>query len=58
MRNSDPDAALYYLARMLEAGEDPSLCSEKIDSFFIRGYRSCQSKRTAASDCHIQCLPR
>ena len=23
MRNSDPDAALYYLARMLEAGEDP-----------------------------------
>ncbi len=23
MRNSDPDAALYYLARMLESGEDP-----------------------------------
>ena len=23
MRNSDPDAALYWLARMLEAGEDP-----------------------------------
>ncbi len=23
MRNSDPDAALYYTARMLEAGEDP-----------------------------------
>jgi putative ATPase len=23
MRNSDPDAAIYYLARMLEAGEDP-----------------------------------
>jgi putative ATPase len=23
MRNSDPDAALYYLARMIEAGEDP-----------------------------------
>lgn len=23
MRGSDPDAALYYLARMLEAGEDP-----------------------------------
>lgn len=23
MRNSDPDAALYYMARMLEAGEDP-----------------------------------
>ena len=24
MRNSDPDAAVYWLARMLEAGEDPS----------------------------------
>ncbi len=23
MRNSDPDAAIYYTARMLEAGEDP-----------------------------------
>src|SRR5208282_3625670 len=23
VRNSDPDAALYWLARMLEAGEDP-----------------------------------
>jgi putative ATPase len=23
MRGSDPDAALYWLARMLEAGEDP-----------------------------------
>ena len=27
MRNSDPDAAVYWLARMLEAGEDPlDLC--------------------------------
>ena len=23
MRGSDPDAALYYLAKMLKAGEDP-----------------------------------
>ena len=23
MRNSDPDAAVYWLSRMLEAGEDP-----------------------------------
>ena len=23
MRNSDPDAAVYWLARMLEGGEDP-----------------------------------
>ena len=25
MRGSDPDAALYYLASMLEGGEDPLL---------------------------------
>jgi putative ATPase len=25
VRGSDPDAALYYLARMLVAGEDPAL---------------------------------
>ena len=25
MRGSDPDAALYWLARMLDAGEDPLL---------------------------------
>lgn len=24
MRGSDPDASLYWLARMLEAGEDPT----------------------------------
>ena len=23
MRNSDPDAAVYWVSRMLEAGEDP-----------------------------------
>ena len=23
MRGSDPDAALYWLARMIDAGEDP-----------------------------------
>lgn len=23
MRNTDPDAAVYWLSRMLEAGEDP-----------------------------------
>lgn len=31
MRGSDPDAAVYYLARMLEAGEDPKfLCRRMI----------------------------
>ena len=30
IRGSDPDAALYYLARMLEAGEDPLFVSRRI----------------------------
>ncbi len=30
MRGSDPDAAVYYLARMLEAGEDPRFIARRI----------------------------
>ena len=30
VRNSDPDAALYWLARMLEAGEDPMYLARRI----------------------------
>lgn len=30
MRNSDPDAAVYWLARMLEAGEDPLYVARRI----------------------------
>jgi len=30
MRGSDPDAALHYLARMLEAGEDPRAIARRI----------------------------
>ena len=30
VRNSDPDAALYWLARMLEAGEDPLYVARRV----------------------------
>jgi putative ATPase len=30
VRNSDPDAALYWLGRMLEAGEDPMYCARRL----------------------------
>ncbi|MGA9172777.1 MAG: AAA family ATPase [Thermoactinomyces sp.] len=30
MRGSDPDAALYYLAKMLQAGEDPRFIARRI----------------------------
>jgi len=33
MRNSDPDAAIYWLARMLEAGEDPLYIARRIVRF-------------------------
>jgi putative ATPase len=33
MRGSDPDAAIYYLARMLEAGEDPIYVARRIVRF-------------------------
>ena len=33
MRGSDPDAALYWLARMLEGGEDPLFIARRITRF-------------------------
>ncbi|MBQ9020899.1 MAG: replication-associated recombination protein A [Eggerthellaceae bacterium] len=33
MRNSDPDASVYWLARMLEAGEDPLYIARRVCRF-------------------------
>lgn len=33
LRNSDPDASLYWLARMLEAGEDPMYIARRLVRF-------------------------
>jgi putative ATPase len=33
MRNSDPDAAVYWMARMLEAGEDPLYIARRLIRF-------------------------
>ena len=33
MRNSDPDASVYWLSRMLEAGEDPLYIARRITRF-------------------------
>lgn len=33
MRNSDPDASIYWLARMLEAGEDPLYIARRVIRF-------------------------
>src|SRR5207302_6125601 len=33
MRNSDPDASVYWLARMIEAGEDPLYIARRLVRF-------------------------
>ncbi len=39
VRGSDPDAALYYLARMLDAGEDPLYLARRLVRMASRGHR-------------------
>ena len=39
VRGSDPDAALYYFARMLDAGEDPLFLARRIVADGERGHR-------------------
>ncbi len=42
MRASDTDAALYYLARMVNAGEDPLFIARRMVVFCIGRYRMAQ----------------
>jgi putative ATPase len=62
MRNSDPDAAIYWLARMLEAGEDPLYVARRVIRFSSEdiGLADPQALRvtTAAYDaCHYIGMP-
>ena len=50
VRGSDPDAALYYLARMLDAGEDPLYLGRRLVRMAVGGYRPCRS--AGAGDRH------
>jgi len=46
VRGSDPDAALYYLARrMMDAGEDPLFLARAGGAHGGRGHRPCRSNR-------------
>ncbi len=40
MRNSDPDAAVYWLARMLESGEDPIYIARRVTRFAAEDVKS------------------
>ena len=44
MRGSDPDAAIYWVARMLEAGEDPRFIARRDRDSRQRRHRKCRSQ--------------
>ena len=62
MRNSDPDAAVYWLARMLEAGEDPLYIARRITRFAsedigLADPRALEQAVAAFQACHMIGMP-
>lgn len=62
MRNSDPDAALYWLARMLEAGEDPLYVARRLIRFASEDVGMADSQAlplavSAYQACHFNGMP-
>lgn len=62
MRNSDPDAAVYWLARMLEAGEDPLFIARRLIRFASEDIGLADSQAlplavAAYQACHFNGMP-
>ncbi len=62
MRNSDPDAAVYWLARMLEGGEDPLYVARRIVRFAsedigLADSRALETAVAAYQACHFLGMP-
>ena len=62
MRNSDPDAAVYWLARMLEAGEDPLYIARRVTRFAAEDVgladpRAIEIAAAAYQACHFIGVP-
>lgn len=62
MRNSDPDAAVYWLARMLEAGEDPLYVARRLVRFAsedvgLADSRALEIAVAAYQACHFIGMP-
>jgi putative ATPase len=62
MRNSDPDAAVYWLARMLEAGEDPLYVARRVTRFAsedvgLADPRALELAVAAFQACHLIGMP-
>lgn len=62
MRNSDPDAAIYWLARMLEAGEEPLYVARRLIRFASEDIGMADSRAlevtvAAYQACHFNGMP-
>ena len=62
MRNTDPDAAVYWLARMLEAGEDPLYVARRVIRFAsedvgLADPRALETAVAAYQACHFLGMP-
>ena len=62
MRNSDPDAAIYWLSRMLEAGEDPLYVARRLIRFASEDVGMADSQAlqitvAAYQACHFNGMP-
>ena len=62
MRNTDPDAAIYWLARMLEAGEDPLYVARRLIRFASEDVGMADSRAlevavAAYQACHFLGMP-
>lgn len=62
MRNSDPDAAVYWLSRMLEAGEDPIYVARRVTRFAsedvgLADPRALEIAVAAYQACHLIGMP-
>ncbi|MEI6596657.1 MAG: replication-associated recombination protein A [bacterium] len=62
LRGSDPDAALYWLARMLEAGEDPLYIARRLVRFAsedvgLANSRALEQAVAAYQACHFIGMP-
>lgn len=55
IRGSDPDAALYWMARMIEGGGGSTIYSETFSCFSIRRYWKCIAKWSCSCRSCFQC---
>ena len=51
VRGSDADAAIYWMARILAAGEDPAFVARRLVILASEGYRACQPQCPTTGRC-------